>query len=485
MKKELAFPRYASIQTTSLCNASCIFCPYPEVKHLFPPKVMEDWLFEKIINDCRDNPDLTIINLFMNNEPLTDPHIVERIKYVKDTLPWVFVNIYTNGVHLTEETAEGLKKSKFDWISFSFHGIRKVTIEETMGISYDKTLQRITTFINKVKQEHGGHIKEFVGINFLKHENLTDEEEDEVIKFWRKKGIGHIAYFSTPVSRAGNTKNLPKTFNRGKILGCSSVLEDEMIHILEDGKVILCCMDWRREVILGDINKQSIHEIWNGERKEVWEMIKGRAKMPKDFLCKKCEEAVTGIDKSDTSGKLDILLINLPPWPPETPPYLVSSLASSLDACNIKTGVLDLNLEIYNKITESQRMLWILENHKLWRYKEKYKQLVEKEGLRDSINYCVKKLVSINTQVMYFLINAENMRFAADIAVNTKKFLPWIMIIFGVPDLSLKQKRKVAPRNIVDRYIYGKDTTQLLEIIRDRNSQSKKMHRHPGNQSPR
>ncbi len=474
MKKEPAFPRYVSIQTTSLCNASCIFCPYPEIKRLFPSKVMEDQLFEKIINDCRANTDLTFINLFMNNEPLTDPHIVERIEYVKETLPQVFVNIYTNGFLLTEETVDRLKSSKFDWISISFHGIRKATIEKTMGIPYDKTLNRINTFIQNVKRERGGHIKEFIGINFLKHENLTDEEKDEAIRYWKSKGIGHVAYFPGSISRAGNVNNLPGCYNRGKVLGCSSVLEDEMIHIIEDGKVVLCCMDWRREVILGDLKKQSIHEVWNGRRKDTWKMIQGRAEMPKDFLCKRCEEAVVGIDKGDTSEMLDILFVHLPPWPPETPPCLVSSLASSLDTCKIKTGVLDLNIEAYNIITESQRILWIPDNFKKWRYKENYKRLVEKEGLRDSINHCVRKLVSVNTQVMFFLINADNMRFASDIAVKLKKFLPGIMIIFGVSDISLKQKRKVAPRNVVDLYIYGEDTVPLLKIIKDRNFQNNK-----------
>lgn len=474
MKKELAFPRYVSIQTTSLCNASCIFCPYPEIKRLFPSKVMDDQLFEKIINECRANTDLTFINLFMNNEPLTDPHIAERIEYAKEALPGVFVNIYTNGFLLTEETVDRLKSSKFDWISISFHGIRKATIEKTMGISYDKTLHRINSFIKKVKREKGGHIKEFIGINFLKHENLTDEEKDEAISYWKSKGISHVAYFPGYISRAGNVKNLPVCDNKGKILGCSSVLEDEMIHILEDGKVVLCCMDWRREVILGDLNKQSIHEIWNGKRKDVWEMIQGRAKMPKDFLCKRCEEAVVGIDKGGTSDELDILLIHLPPWPLEAPPYSVSSLASSLDTCKIKSEVLDLNIEAYNTITESQRILWTPDNFKKWRYKENYKRLVEKEGLRDSINHCVKKLVSINSQVMFFLINVDNMRFASDIAVKLKKFLPDIMIIFGVSDISLKQKRKVAPRNIVDLYIYGEDIAPLLETIKDRNTQNKK-----------
>ena len=467
MEKELDYPRYVSIQTTSLCNASCIFCPYPEIKRLFPHKVMEDKLFKKIINDCSNNPYLQFINLFMNNEPLTDPRIVERINYVKKIIPQTYVNIYTNGLLLTAKTGDRLMKSKFDWISISFHGIRKETIEKTMGIPYDTALHRISAFIKNVKKEKV-YVKEFVGINFLKHENLTDEEIEEAISYWKSLGIGHIAYYPGPISRAGNVTNLRKTHSKAKILGCSSVLEDEMIHILEDGKVTLCCMDWRREVILGDLNNQSIHEIWKGKRKEVWEMIQGRAEIPEDFLCRRCEEAIVGRDENDTSEKLDILLVHLPPWPPKTTPSFLLSLASSLEASKIKAKALDLNLLIYEGITKSRKFLWTQENFKRWRYKENYKRLVEKEGLRESINNCIKRLVTVNTQVMFFSINEDNMRFASDIAIKLKKCLPELTVVFGAPDVSLKQKRKVAPRKIVDFYVYGEDASPILEILKDR-----------------
>jgi len=443
--------------------------------------VMKPRLFEKIIRDCRKNPDLIFINLFMNNDPLTDPDIVERIEYVKRTLPGVFITLYTNGLLLTEEMVDRLKRARFTWISISFHGIRKETIEKTMGIPYDKTLHRINTFIEKVRLEKKKQrIQELIGINFLKHQNLTDEERDETIEYWRSKGIRHIAYFPGPVSRAGNVNNLPKFHHRGKIIGCSSVLEDEMIHILEDGKVVLCCMDWRREVILGDLNHQSIHEIWNGKRREVWDMIQGKTDMPEDFLCRRCEEAMVGIDRSEPSALLDILFVHLPPWPIETPPVSLSSLVSSLEARNVKTAVLDLNLNCHERVTGTQRLLWDPVNARKWRGKVGYKRLVEKEGLRETRNHCLRELISKNTQVMYVSINADNLRFASDIAVFLKKLRPEMKVIFGTHDKSMKQKRKFAPRNTVDRYLYGEDITPLLEIIKDRTSDRTGIHEHSG-----
>ena len=66
-----------------------------------------------------------------------------------------------------------------------------------------------------------------------------------------------------------------------------------MIHILFDGVVVLCCMDWRREVVLGNVKDKSIEEIWNSPYYlEVEDWIRGKSNPPPNFLCLRCEEAI-------------------------------------------------------------------------------------------------------------------------------------------------------------------------------------------------
>jgi len=38
------------------------------------------------------------------------------------------------------------------------------------------------------------------------------------------------------------------------------------VQVQADGEVVPCCVDWKRVNVLGDINKNSLYEIWNGER---------------------------------------------------------------------------------------------------------------------------------------------------------------------------------------------------------------------------
>jgi len=66
-----------------------------------------------------------------------------------------------------------------------------------------------------------------------------------------------------------------------------------MIHILFNGDVVLCCMDWKRKVVLGNVRSQSIEKIWNSRKYEaVRKIISGENKGWPGFICYQCEEAV-------------------------------------------------------------------------------------------------------------------------------------------------------------------------------------------------
>ena len=188
----MGFPKNLSIQTTSFCNGHCIFCPYDEIKELFPKKVMERNVFHKIIDECSQHQPIERIILYLNNDPLTDEHLIERINYAKEKVPWASVHLLTNGSLLTPELSTQLISSKLDWIGFSLHGIRKETFEKTMGLDYDVTFKQVLEFIEKAKLTRD--ISYFVMITFLRHKFLTPQEKEEAIVFWRQKGIERISW---------------------------------------------------------------------------------------------------------------------------------------------------------------------------------------------------------------------------------------------------------------------------------------------------
>lgn len=115
MTPAVPFPEKVMVQTISLCNASCAFCPYPAVSPDLPQGTMEEPVFRRIIDECGEHPEqVERLMLYLMNEPLLDPDIVERINYAKARNPTAGIHILTNGSLLTERRGDALIDSALD-----------------------------------------------------------------------------------------------------------------------------------------------------------------------------------------------------------------------------------------------------------------------------------------------------------------------------------------------------------------------------------
>ena len=111
----------------------------------------------------------------------------------------------------------------------------------------------------------------------LAHLNLNPEFSDKVrINIVRKDAIR--------TTRGGLAHNRSKVF----LLRSSCIYPFYQINIRPDGKVSLCCNDALGVFTLGDLNNQTLDEIWNGEA--YWnirnKIIAGRQNIS---MCKRCD----------------------------------------------------------------------------------------------------------------------------------------------------------------------------------------------------
>jgi MoaA/NifB/PqqE/SkfB family radical SAM enzyme len=90
----LEHPRLVAVETTSRCNAKCVFCPNGRLRR--GRQHMADDLFEAIIEQCRGFP-LQQIEPFLQGEPFADPKIMERLERIRSRLPRTRLRLYTNG----------------------------------------------------------------------------------------------------------------------------------------------------------------------------------------------------------------------------------------------------------------------------------------------------------------------------------------------------------------------------------------------------
>ena len=271
-RKPLLFPRVIQIQTNNLCNGSCLMCPVSREKIRNPGK-MSDELFERIVKEIVENrAEDAFVLLYLQNEPLTDNSIFEKFKLIKKLSNGkIETGFVTNGTLLTGEKIKELCEAEVDDVFFSIDASTEKTYNKIRrGLNYNKVLENIESL--RISNCKTRVIAEFA----WQKDNYS--ELNDFKKIWENKGIK--TFIQTVNNRAGTVSNFEdirlthKDFSFRKkfttILeliitgGCWELVDH--INILYNGDVIMCCNDYERRIILGNVKTNSIREIWNGEK---------------------------------------------------------------------------------------------------------------------------------------------------------------------------------------------------------------------------
>lgn len=233
------------IETLNRCNNTCSFCPVNKNIDKRDFHKMDNDLFFSIVNQLKDMNYSGIIRLYGNNEPLLDNRIFAFAKFTREKLPFAKIGIFTNGILLSVNKFENLMESLDFMVIDNYNDELKLN--------------------NSVKDVY----------NFCMKNNLY---RTKVEIHLRKKN-------EILTSRAG------QAHNRKRINYClNSPCEYPFFHmsIRSNGKVSLCNNDARGKITLGDLNIESIVDIWNGTAYSKIRrlLLNGRMGIP---LCETCD----------------------------------------------------------------------------------------------------------------------------------------------------------------------------------------------------
>ncbi|MBI4681158.1 MAG: SPASM domain-containing protein, partial [Nitrospirae bacterium] len=257
---DVPFPPEVWIENTNCCNAKCIMCPRD--KHTRPLGFMEFSLFERLIEEiARHKNEVQRVHLHNYGEPLLDKELPERIKLAKD-LGIRHVYFVTNASLLVPDKSREIIEAGLDEFKISFYGTDKETYDNTMkGLNFDKTIQNVNDFL-RIRKELGKSNPRVI-IQYLP-QTANKAKTDEFVSIFRPlidKNIGDsLNIFS--LHNFGDGRAYHKA---DKIVGICNYPWRTMV-ILHDGRVVICCLDFNGVQVVGDVNSNSIKEIWNGEQ---------------------------------------------------------------------------------------------------------------------------------------------------------------------------------------------------------------------------
>jgi len=282
------FPSQISIESTSRCNSQCITCEHKNMKRAKQDMPMK--LYKKIINECSQYKNLiTNLSLSFMGEPLLDKNIFKKIKIAKER-GIKFVSFICNGSLLTEKRAKRLIDSGIDAIIFSVDGAAKESFEKIrVGLNYEQVvgnIKRLAEMKRRLKSKKPTISVDMVQTKFNEGEaelfkrqwqDLADKVVVRPLHVWGGRNIDkELLDYSKNILHSNNQSRRP----------CIYLWKSMLIS--QSGKVALCCVDVECESSYGDVNKNSIKDIWQGERLKELRKLHLDGKFNKISLCSRC-----------------------------------------------------------------------------------------------------------------------------------------------------------------------------------------------------
>lgn len=280
------YPKYIGIEISNICNAKCLICPQKNLTR--KNQFMEFNLFKKIINLIRPTKIKQIFS-FGIGEPFLHPSCIEFLRYMRQNVnPAVRINITTNGSFLNESVLEEIIQSGLiDEFTVSMHGGTAEAYEISTSLEYNTLIRNINKFIvirNKSKKK-----KPALFINSIyMPENLHSIESLEKNLLQADRLIVSVAdNFAGKIFKV-DIETYPHIFI------CKSPFENMVV--MADGKVALCCYDSDGAVIMGDLNNETIEEVWRGDKFTRTRKAMAQGDFANLPLCSGCTQVIKRYD---------------------------------------------------------------------------------------------------------------------------------------------------------------------------------------------
>lgn len=301
------FPIYA-------CNFKCNYCIFQlrrEERGFISDKITMDFgLYKKFIDEFALFPEkLKVLRFVGIGEPLLHPNIVDMVKYAVDKQVAHTVEMLTNGSLLTPTMSSRLIVAGLSRLVVSLQGVSAAKYKETCGvdINFNRLCANLEYFFR-----YKGNAHMYCKIV----DSALDGEEDKK-RFYElfehicdSLAIEHTVPIHSGVDFDAVIKHPKEPLTQfGLPVSEVKVCPQPFFHmqINPDGKVVPC-YSFEYPQFMGDCNKQTVQEIWNGKTFNAFRrsmLING--KLGACPICKECNIITYRMFPEDMIGEADAM----------------------------------------------------------------------------------------------------------------------------------------------------------------------------------
>lgn len=285
------FPKTVLIETQFGCNAGCVFCQYPQLKDELPRGRMTDETFEKIAKECAGRGVERFI-LALDNEPLLDRSLGRKFEILREHCPEAKRNLTSNASILKPEKIEELfGTGAVNEVFLSINGYTKETYEALMRLPFERTMECLDNFCRWLREHPDIRREMDIAVKTVRTRRVAPEIPKMRDRWEKQEGFRFLVL---------DMDNRGDQLDMGKETTLDPDGEDmkpnttcrrpfNTMVITWEGEAVICCVDYMREVKLGNVHEHSVYEIWNGP----WATQLRKEYLSKDFThlvpCRTCK----------------------------------------------------------------------------------------------------------------------------------------------------------------------------------------------------
>ena len=280
--------RFIQIETSTICNYRCPYCPVAHFRRA--PRRMTLSTALRLVEQFRDFSNLETVFLNGYDEPTLNPDLPLIVSAVLDHP--IGLTLFTNATHVTDPLITALAAgSERVLVDVHLSAIDPAGVAEMHGFrSADKALRGVR-MLSEAARTSGFSLN--VGLQVQSSDPRQQAWAEEAEQFLKSEGIASTRW--SPNDRAGILTN---RYGQGayhrNLRGCG--LEERTLswlHVSAAGSAIICCQDYFEDYIVGDTADGRLVDIVQSPRRELYhQWATGSGEAPEDFICRRCSHAI-------------------------------------------------------------------------------------------------------------------------------------------------------------------------------------------------
>jgi MoaA/NifB/PqqE/SkfB family radical SAM enzyme len=266
-----ALPEKIAIEINNSCNHKCYFCPNPTMTR--PRRVMDDALVLRILRDAYDSG-IRQVSFFSTGEPLLNRRLPGYVRTAKE-MGYAYTYLSTNGGKAVSARIPEVLEAGLDSLKFSINAGTRQSYLVIHGFDeFDHVLSNLARVAAYRKSTRPGlrlsisYVETPINAGELDVlRGLVTDLVDEVVPY-------PFVVMGTPLKQRVEKDGSVRPYIGFDAVDRTVALNQQRLslpcfqpwsylNVTAEGYLSACCSDFNNDLVVGNLNDQSLLEAWH------------------------------------------------------------------------------------------------------------------------------------------------------------------------------------------------------------------------------